>query len=345
MKRLISNILLLSIVSIVLFGCKKDETKAVANTSASAGAQLTASQSTLVLTRANQTQTAVTFNLTKPNFGFDAAPTNILQIAKKGTNFVNAKEVTIDAKGTSKTYTVLDFNALMLSMGLATGVQSDVDARIVSKLSENVAPVFSNIVSLKVTPYALISYLYTVGDFQGWNINNVDSLVSATSNGIYTGIIDYRNSGSKAFLIVTAKSFNNKYADAGPGKIQFNNGGDLIAPNNFQYRVTADINLLTISYVRDSWGVIGDATPTGWGGDTKMKYNNGTRKWSITINLEGGKFIKFRQNDDWSLPNYGSKNNNGTLDTQNDNNIPITITGSYRLEADFSNLTYSVVKL
>lgn len=345
MKRLISNILLLGIVSILVFSCKKDETRAIANTSASAGSQLTASQSTLVLTRANQTQTAITFNLTKPNIGVEVAPTNILQIAKKGTNFAGAKESTIETKGTSKTFTVLDFNALMLSMGLPTGVQSDVDVRIASKLSDNVTPVYSNVVSLKVTPYALVSYLYTVGDFQGWNINNVDSLVSATSNGIYTGIIDFRNSGSRAFLIVPAKSFSNKYADGGAGKIQYNNGGDLIAPGNFQYRVTADINALTISYARDSWGVIGDATPTGWGSDTKMTYNNGTRKWSITINLEGGKFIKFRQNDDWNLPNYGSKNSNGTLDTQNDNNIPVPSTGSYRIEADFANLTYSLVKL
>lgn len=343
MKTILSKILLLNVVLLLLFSCKKDEIKAVA-TSGKAGL-LNASQNTLVLTKANATQTAVTFTVTPPDFGFQAAISNTLQIARKGTNFVGAKEVVLDTKATSKAYTTIDFNALMLSMGLPTGVNSDVDVRMVSKISETITPVYSNLVSLKVTPYALISFLYAVGDFVGWNINNPDSLISATSNGIFIGVLDFRTSGSRAFLLVPAKSFSNKYADGGAGKLAFNSGGDLIAPSNYHFQITANLNDNTIKYDRLSWGIIGDATPGGWGGDTDMLYNNGSRTWSITTALIGGREMKFRLNDDWGT-NFGAKNA-GVLDTENDNNIKIPGTGTsnYRITADFVARTYTLVKL
>ena len=341
MKTILSKVLLLSMAVTLLFSCKKDENQAVATAGKSAG--LNASQNTLVLTKANATTTAVTFTVTPPDFGFQAAVTNTLQIAKKGTNFVGAKEVTLDAKATTKAYTTIEFNALMLSMGLPTGVVADVDVRVVSRISETMAPVISNMVSLKVTPYALIAYLYAVGEFVGWQIANVDSLISPTSNGIYSGVLDFRVTNSRAFLLLPTKGFNPKFTDNGPGKLG-TSGGDLIAPTNYQYLVTANLNDLTIKYDKLSWGIIGDATPGGWGGDTDMMYNNGTRTWSITTALEGGKFIKFRLNDDWST-NFGSKTANGILDTQNDNNILVPTSGNYRVSLDLEKNTYSLVRL
>lgn len=340
MKTILSKVLLLSMAVTLLFSCKKDETQAVAT--AGKAAALNASQNTLVLTKANATTTAVTFTVTPPDFGYQAAVTNTIQIAKKGTNFVGAKEVTLDAKATTKAYTTIDFNALMLSMGLPTGVVSDVDVRVVSKISETMAPVFSNMVSLKVTPYALISYIYAVGDFVGWNINNPDSLISPTSNGIFTGVLDFRTSGSRAFLIVPAKSWSNKYADGGSGKLTFNSGGDLIAPTNYHYQVTVNLNDLTIKYDKLSWGIIGDATGS-WGSDKDMLYNNGTRTWSITTALEGGKEMKFRLNDDWGT-NYGDNGANGSVELNGDN-IKVATSGNYRIVLDLVNNTYTLTKL
>lgn len=341
MKTILSKILLLNVVILLLFSCKKDETQAVA-TSGKAGS-LSSSQSTLVLTKANATQTAVTFTVTPPDYGFQAAVTNTIQIGKKGTNFVGAKEIVLDAKATSKTYATIDFNAMMLTLGLPTGVISDVDVRLVSKISESITPVYSNLVSLKVTPYALISFLYAVGDFVGWNINNPDSLISATSNGIYIGVLDFRTSGSRAFLLVPAKSWSNKYADGGAGKLSFNSGSDLIAPTNYHYQVTANLNDNTIKYDKLSWGIIGDATPGGWGSDTDMLYNNGSRTWSITTPLIGGKEMKFRLNDDWPT-NYGDDGANGTVEL-NGSNIKIAADGNYKIILDLVNNTYTATKL
>ena len=132
-------------------------------------------------------------------------------------------------------------------------------------------------------------------------------------------------------------------ADGGAGKLAFNTGGDLIAPTNYQYQVTANLNDLTVKYDKLSWGIIGDATPSGWGSDTDMKYNNGTRTWTITTALIGGKEMKFRLNDDWGT-NYGDDGANGSVEL-NGANIKIATDGNYRITLDLINNTYSAVKL
>lgn len=41
------------------------------------------------------------------------------------------------------------------------------------------------------------------------------------------------------------------------------------------------------------WGVIGNATPNGWDGETPMTYDFNTNTWEITLSLTDGE-VKFR---------------------------------------------------
>jgi len=91
----------------------------------------------------------------------------------------------------------------------------------------------------------------------------------------------------------------------------------------------------------DNWGIIGSATPTGWGSDSNLDYNLSTRKYSITMNMVVGEF-KFRLDDSWTL-NYGDDGNNLSLEA-NGGNIPIAVAGSYTIVADFTAKTYTIVK-
>lgn len=343
MKKIISNIILLNLAVLLLFGCKKDEsTQVVAKATATPGA-LTASQSTLVLTKANATQSALSFTLTNPDYGFVAAVKNTLQIAKKGTNFAAPKEISLDAKVTSKAYTVIDFNAMMLTLGLPTGVASDIEARIVSKVADAIVPVYSNVVAIKVTPYALISFIYVPGDYQGWNPSTADSLISATSNGIYEGNIKYATGGTFEFKITPKKEWAVAYGDGGNSTLLNNGGGNLKVPKAGTYKITANLNSNTYSIVPNLWSIIGDATPGDWSADTDMSYNNGTRTWSLTVNLIGGKGMKFRLNHDWGL-NYGDDGANLSIDA-NGANIAVATSGSYKVVLDLVNNIYSLTKL
>lgn len=342
MKNLISKILLLNVIVLLLFSCKKEEDQAIAKATATSGT-LAASQNTLVLTKANADQKAINFTIANPDYGFKAAVTNTLQIALKGTNFASPKEVTLDAKATTKEYTVIDFNALMLSMGLPTSVVSDVEARIVSTVSDAIAPVYSNVVAMKVTPYPLISFIYVPGAYQGWAPATAESLISATSNGIYEGIINF-TPGNLEFKLLTKKSWGPPEYGNGtaPGSIAIG-GGNLTAPAAGSYRVIADLNANTIAITPHIWSIIGDATPGDWSTDTEMTYNNGTRKWSLTTYLIGGKALKFRFNKSWA-GNLGDNGNNGSLEIDGAN-IPVTTSGNYRIELDLVNNTYSLTML
>ena len=81
-----------------------------------------------------------------------------------------------------------------------------------------------------------------------------------------------------------------------------------------------------------NWGIIGSATPTGWGSDTNLNYDLTTRLYSITMAMVVGEY-KFRLDDAWAV-NVGDDANNLTLEA-NGANIPITTAGTYRITANF----------
>lgn len=91
-----------------------------------------------------------------------------------------------------------------------------------------------------------------------------------------------------------------------------------------------------------NWGIIGSATPTGWGSDTNLDYDLVTKKYSTTMNMVVGEF-KFRLDDAWTM-NYGSKTSNGILDQVDDNNIKVTADGNYTIVVDFTAKTYTIKK-
>lgn len=330
-------------IPMLVLSCKKDEVRVTATDGKAA--VLTASSSNLVLTKADAAKPAITFTLTAPDFGFDAAVTSTLQLAVKGTNFANAKEMDLDAKVLSKTFTVLDFNALLLSMNLQTGSVADIEARVKSTISPQVAPVYSNATAIKVTPYALVSFIYVPGDYQGWNPSTADSLISATSNGIYEGVINYPAGGSFEFKLTPEKKWDLAYGDAGAGKLTSNNGGNLKVPAAGSYKLTANLNTLEFTAVKYSFGLVGDS-PAGsnWGGgpDIAMKYDNGKQIWSVTADMGLGEF-KFRLNSDWGV-NYGDNGNNGSVENGGDN-IKITEAGKYKIELNLVTNTYTKTKI
>lgn len=109
------------------------------------------------------------------------------------------------------------------------------------------------------------------------------------------------------------------------------------------YFVSADTGALTYSFVETNWGVIGDATPTGWDSDTDMVYDNATGLWTLTLDLTAGGHIKFRANDDWNI-NLGDHDNDGSLEFGGAD-IPIAESGTYLITLDLRTprqYTYSL---
>jgi hypothetical protein len=103
------------------------------------------------------------------------------------------------------------------------------------------------------------------------------------------------------------------------------------------YRVRTKMNDFTYTVDETVWGIIGDATPGGWGEDTNMTFTaaKGEYVWKADVTLTNG-FIKFRANDDWAI-NFGDNGANGSLEYGGDN-IAVTA-GTYHIELILNSAT------
>ncbi len=320
--------------------CSKDETKLVAVPGD--GASLQASASSVVLAKENADEEALVLTWEAADFGFNAAIINTLQIGVKGSNFENAKEIAFSAGDANYHFTTLELNAILLAMELPVEEVTDLELRVKSSISTNFTQLFSNVLPLAVTPYAAISYLYVPGAYQKaippgaeWAVETAESLVSPTSNGIYTGIIYFPEADSE-FKVTPERSWDASYGDDGGGKISLSASGNIKAPRAGNLELTVNTNENTISFKDHSWGIVGDAA-VSWDEDTDMRYENSTELWKATIDLSVG-HIKFRKNNDWGT-NYGGVNGNLTGD-----DIAITDAGTYEVVLDLINEKYSLTK-
>jgi len=336
----ILKLLFATIAIMVVWSCEKDEDQAVLTLKAEP--TLKASATALSLSSANASNNAITFTITPAEYTPEVEITNVLQFAITGTNFASPKEAGLSNGVLSKSYTVLEFNALMLSLGLPTGIASNIDVRLKTSVGKG-TPVYSAVQKISVNPYALVSYMYAPGAYQDWDPPTAQALKSATSDGIYIGYINFTNPLKLAFKITPMKNWDHSYGTNNNVDIIYDGGGDLNAINVGSQKLTVNTNTNKFTLAPYSWGVIGSATPNGWNDpDTDLVWNSNTEKWEVTVVLTAGE-IKFRLNNDWGT-NFGDDGNNGTLDAGGAN-IAIGIAGTYKITFDEVNLVYTAVKL
>jgi hypothetical protein len=346
MKTIFNKFLFVATLSSMLWACKKEGQLVTLGTGTPA--VITTSATSVVLTKPNLANVAVTVSMAPADFGFSAAVTNTLQIAKTGTSFASTKEVIMSTGATSKSFTHLEMNNLLLSMGFAPEVAGSIDIRVKSTISTSVDPIYSNVKAVTATPFALIGILYMAGAHNGWTFAN-DSVISPEGDGIHSAIIQFKESKSM-FKLSKTKEWSNVYGSSseaatsslmvGPGDIpKALVGPTLASPYTFDnYLVTANTNSLAITYELFSWGLIGNATPGGWDNDSPMKYNNTTKTWSVTVDLGAG-LIKFRKNHGWAVNLGGS----GGVLTPGGSDIPVTA-GKYTITLNVESNTYTLVK-
>lgn len=90
------------------------------------------------------------------------------------------------------------------------------------------------------------------------------------------------------------------------------------------------------------WGLVGSAA-NDWGsaGPDLPFYTTSDPDVVVAYaNLKDGE-IKFRQENNWDLTNYGDATGDGIADTENDNNINVTA-GDYKVEFNTSTLAYTI---
>ncbi len=131
-----------------------------------------------------------------------------------------------------------------------------------------------------------------------------------------------------------------------PGALEQDGEDNVTVPTIGFYRIFVDFTTGTYSTEEVNWGIIGSATPNGWGDpDTDMTYVGGPTDlytWEASVTLVDGE-IKFRANDGWDI-NYGDNGADGSLEPGGDN-IAVTA-GDYIVKLILdptTGFTYNVI--
>lgn len=292
-------------------------------------------ESTIVLDSNAPTEIAKT--ITWNDYSYGIGVKYVVELSLSGAN--NFKTLGTLDNLKSLDLTNVDLDKALLNAGGTAGVLGSFDVRVsaITKLVNPGITKVSDIVTFKATPYQLASYVYAPGGYQGWNPGTANTLVSATSNGVYVGFINFPSAGTE-FKITQNRDWSVNWGDNGADGTLDSGGANIVSPGAGYYKVTVDFNSNTITMVPYQISIIGSATPGGnWSTDVDLAWDDSQLKWTVTADLLAGEF-KFRLNHDWGT-NWGDDGADGTLD-QNGANISISA-GSQTLLYDPFQLTYS----
>ncbi len=278
---------------------------------------------------------------TAADFGFRAAATYSIEIDRVGNDFKDAV-ILGSSTGLSLNSTIAKLNtALFTTLSLPGETESNVEMRLAVKVNPEVDVIYSDPITLKVTPYTVVivyPQLQVPGSYQGWKPeDNTTVIFSAKSDNKYEGYIYFKDDNSK-YKYTIGPSWATNYGDDGANGTLEANGTDMEIGAAGVYRLNANLNDLTHSRLRTDWGLIGSSTPDGWNSDQNMTFDPATNKFSITLNLVAGK-IKFRANDDWAV-NLGDELANKSLE-YGGADIDVPADGNYTIDLILSGAVYT----
>lgn len=306
----------------------------------------------LTLVVEDATNTAVVFQWNATEYGNILPLYYAVEIDKAGGTFATPTVLKFAAALTGS-ITVNDLNNAAINAGIAPTESGDLAIRVNAHQGDypGANPLYSNVVTLNVTTYLSVMTWYVPGNYVAasypgssyldWSPADspqVKSLASAPTK--LEGYV-YMANATNEWKFASKPNWDgpNYGAGATAGTLDAS-GGNMNSPAGY-YKLNADASALTYTAVATVWGVIGAATPGGWGDETALIFDPATSTWRGGLACTVGEF-KFRANHDWGF-NYGSTAANATLDAGG-SNIPITFAADYYFTLDLSHpneYTYS----
>ena len=346
---------------VLAFGCKRDIPNPTL-TSPSGVAGFAVNNSTVVLSKSNDSSTVATFSWQAGNYGVSVPVTYTLYIDQPSdtggtTPWANAIVTNIPNGNLSSSWLGTDFNHILNLLQLPNGVASTIVVRlkqaiIQSNGSASTVPNLNGILTMTVTPYHVVLIypkLYVAGDFltpQWTQINQPGwILASVLNNGIYEGYVNMPNAGNN-FKLCTELDWNGtNYGWGGTASTISGSGsaGNCWNPGPGYFKVDADTKGLTIQYAKCNWTIAGDFN--SWSTSANpMTFDATTNVWTATgISLTAGQGWKFVGDSGWAT-NFGV-DSKGNL-AYNGPNIAVAKTGTYTITLDVSqgagNYVYTV---
>jgi len=275
---------------LTLTACDKDGDMLTINTGDDVTLQ--GSQKEIVLDYDNITGLALTVNwdengnlsLNNPAVALpDGVLSNSLQLSLDDS-FASNVELPVDAGNYYYQFTTEALNSVMSRLGIAGGERAEVFMRVKSTIGNNIEPVYSNIISVYITPYRIdMTIAYCLDKNQAMTGG---TLMSPTENGIYQG---FRGVGSweNWYMQDGTKVIWGNSADGATFELESSATGNKMY--NLWYPGVAGCYFTTVNTVDKYWTAL-TMPQMNVGGDINgaMEFDRKTCEWTLVFNATAG---------------------------------------------------------
>ena len=220
-------------------------------------------------------------------------------------------------------------------------------------------------ITIEANPDDLFKKINVPGAYAGaagyanWSPANSPDLYSPKNDDVYKGFIYITSSSNPddyQYKFTIKQDWANDKGDDNTftGKLVQDGEVNCKVTTGGAYYVKVDWAANTYSTNLANFGMIGDATPTGWNSDTDFVYNPTTKTYVInSIALSNSGVFKFRANDAWDMkfqPGSADQtlvsgkevqtflSSEGTV--SGDPNYKVAEAGNYKVELDLHNSGY-----
>ncbi len=363
MKRKLLNISFILGLLLVFFSCEKDEDRVVLPADVEANTFTSLTSDAFILNMDNAADVFQSFSWTNVDYGFDVAKTYKIQIDSTGKNFANPIDVLTVSNALTGLISVGDFNKVLLNMGLDPESPVDLDFRVATIINNNVDPVYSNVHTVTVTPYATVfPPIYMCGSATGgWDWTKDVEMRSFAPSKYYT-IAYFLNGETFRFFKqrdYEPTSYNYPYFDGGfvTDSMENANDGDknfkVLSPTGY-YAITVDLKKKTVDFdavAEPDMYMTGDALG-GWDWSTNFVKMTWKKHGVYEAETEfiNGKAFRFFDQADWNPTSYnylhfpaGSVDELFVNAEDGDKNFKfVGTTGMYKITVNFLDKTVTL---
>jgi len=270
----------------------------------------------------------VEFKCTPVDPGFKASATYFLEIAPAGSEFANPLQLYSGPQDTLISFKVSELNAKLLTV-FDGDKETNAEVRVRAILTvdagtgapgtgTNPFSYTSASLATVVRPYGLPRLDLIGTSYENW-------IESPNADGLYSGFV--KLSSTEPFTLKNPDDDKVYGLNADGTAFVENESNSLASPETGWYKLAVNLNDGSFSLDAHMYGVVGSATPNGWGSpDIKMDYNRKKGFWEVTTDLGVGE-IKFRKNDGWAW-NLGLDGTDGQL-KHDGSDIPVPSAGKY----------------
>lgn len=284
----------LFLLLMILNGCENDGDKILL--SGLESNELIATESDVVLLQETSDQlvlslvwTGSTLSISNPDMYIPDILSYNVQVSTQSDFVSNTTES--PENNLSKAYSGMELNTLVKNLGAEPGVATSFYFRLKGSVGPNIDPVYSNVVKINITPYAIDM---TVGFILDSKMENTGrTLYSPASNGVYTGFVG-------------ATGWYNFYLKEGDGTTWGNDGVDgsafLLSSDedaakrwNFWFPGISGCYYTEVNTIKKVWSaLLIPALSVSGDIDAEMVFDRPNLKWTTSFNAASARTLKVK---------------------------------------------------